>query len=773
MDVAKHNRKPTFFWHGLLIVLPVIALAVMGVIFLQQDKALLVQQAKENCQRLSDEIGRYIASRLQTQIAAQNGYSLAKPWQVDLDRPRYIRSESSYGNAKKVDIYSIPLQPYRELIENHVRSGIDASFHGPVVSLTGDLLDPPSYSEIPSPQDDPTEFLSPAQRQVWENSPGNAASLEAFLQTHPPEPFQSRAKFSVAVLSRTNPIVAKRLFDEVLQSSNIVLTASGLPLSPLAALELMRLEVNLAGTNRDGETFKDLKDSVLTLATMAVKRPSSLSPALLEEAMSVGQRFFPDTMGKIKDQRARWEQNQWLYTFYEELRSSGQFHPEAWMEPIVFWVIWAGENRLVSVNPVKEKSSENIVGYEMYVVAESLAETAVLEMLDQSRIRLPPYASISFELFGKAFPKQNRSPKEFPYPVSGPWLDLGHVGYIDLLSKTKVEPGIPYNFVLTETQIPKITNATEILSETVEIWEAPRYLLEAFDAKGMRVPGFKIQIRMAQPKELFVIQQKRVWMFGSLIAVAVTVALIGFVSARRAFHRQLRLNEMKSNFVSSVSHELRAPIASIRLMAEGLKRGKISEPPKQREYFHFIMQECRRLSSLIENVLDFSRIEQGRKQYELEPTDVVKLVSETVKGIEPYAEEKQVRLEWSNTCGQENLQATMDGRAIQQALINLIDNAIKHSSNGAAVKVELGCNSHSLYISVQDGGPGIPAKEHEKIFERFYRLGSELRRETQGVGIGLSIVKHIVETHRGKIAVESEVGKGSRFTINVPLEAQR
>src|SRR2546423_44700 len=110
--------------------------------------------------------------------------------------------------------------------------------------------------------------------------------------------------------------------------------------------------------------------------------------------------------------------------------------------------------------------------------------------------------------------------------------------------------------------------------------------------------------------------RQRTALFGLLIAVSAAAAMVGFVTARRAFYRQQRLVEMKSNFVSSVSHELRAPIASVRLMAEGLERGRIQGPAKQQEYFHFIVQECRRLSSMIENVLDFSRIEQGRKQYE-------------------------------------------------------------------------------------------------------------------------------------------------------------
>jgi two-component system phosphate regulon sensor histidine kinase PhoR len=129
-------------------------------------------------------------------------------------------------------------------------------------------------------------------------------------------------------------------------------------------------------------------------------------------------------------------------------------------------------------------------------------------------------------------------------------------------------------------------------------------------------------------------------------------------------------------------------------------------------------------------------------------------------------------------------QLSLDGRAIQQAIINLLDNAIKHSSNGQTVSVVLESlpdvglsdlasrithHASLIRISVQDNGPGIPSEEHGKIFERFYRLGSELRRETQGVGIGLSIVKHIVEAHGGRVVVQSAPGKGSRFTIELPI----
>jgi signal transduction histidine kinase len=280
-----------------------------------------------------------------------------------------------------------------------------------------------------------------------------------------------------------------------------------------------------------------------------------------------------------------------------------------------------------------------------------------------------------------------------------------------------------------------------------------------------------IGVDLAAPDALYASYRRRFWLAMGLILAATVAALTGLAGTWQAFQRQRRLSEMKSNFVASVSHELRAPIAAVRLMTESLERGAIEGGDRRQEYLRTIVQECRRLSSLVENVLDFSRIDQGRARYTLEPADLRELVAQTVELMQPYAAQRQVTVVHATPPqgGDESLQWRVDRQALQQALVNLIDNAIKHSPALAEVTVGIERAPDLLCLFVEDHGAGIPVDEQERIFEPFYRRGSELRRETRGIGIGLSIVKHIAEAHGGRVVVLSSPGTGSRFTIELPF----
>ena len=280
--------------------------------------------------------------------------------------------------------------------------------------------------------------------------------------------------------------------------------------------------------------------------------------------------------------------------------------------------------------------------------------------------------------------------------------------------------------------------------------------------------GFETRVYLANPQALFAMQRQRAIWIAGIIGVAVVAALVGILSNYRAHLKQRRLNDMKDNFVSSVSHEFRAPLASMRLLAEGLQSGRVGGIEKQREYYDYLVQECRRLSLLVENVLDFSRIEQGRKEYDFQECDLGKVLHGALRSVDPIAQEHAVTLEMKAPAVGEFV-AEVDGIAIQQALINLLDNAIKHSPKGERVTVNLERKGGRAEIAVVDRGPGIPEPERQRVFERFYRLGSELRRETAGVGIGLSLVQHTIEAHGGRVRVESAPEKGSVFIIDLPL----
>lgn len=276
----------------------------------------------------------------------------------------------------------------------------------------------------------------------------------------------------------------------------------------------------------------------------------------------------------------------------------------------------------------------------------------------------------------------------------------------------------------------------------------------------------RLEIIAARPAlfEASAREQSR-WTLGLLsLSLIVSVGSLGLI--HRTVQRERQLNAMKSQFVASVSHELRAPVASIRLMADALEAEKV-DPETAKEFHRLIAREGARLSTLIGNVLDHARIEQGRRVWKMEPSDLAGLVADTLRVMEPLAEERNITL----TSELEQFEASVDTCAIQQALVNLLDNAIKFSPPGSTVTIALSIyeKRSSWKLSVRDAGPGIALSEQSRIFERFHRLGDELRRETQGTGIGLSLVKSIVEAHRGTIAVESSPGDGSTFNLIVPL----
>ena len=255
------------------------------------------------------------------------------------------------------------------------------------------------------------------------------------------------------------------------------------------------------------------------------------------------------------------------------------------------------------------------------------------------------------------------------------------------------------------------------------------------------------------------------------LSVLLGVVLLGGMAlALRAASREMRLSQMKSDFVSNVSHELRTPLASIRVFGEFLKLGRAVTAEKVMEYGEYIETESRRLSRLINNILDFAKIESGRKTYQFHRADVREVVEETLRTFEVRLRNSGFQIRFDASAARGLPPAAIDADAIGQALSNLLDNAVKYSDGAKEIGVRLERDADWIVISVTDSGIGISKQEQRKIFDRFHRVSTGLVHDVKGSGLGLSIVSHIVRAHRGKVTVASEPGKGSTFSLRLPID---
>jgi signal transduction histidine kinase len=261
----------------------------------------------------------------------------------------------------------------------------------------------------------------------------------------------------------------------------------------------------------------------------------------------------------------------------------------------------------------------------------------------------------------------------------------------------------------------------------------------------------------------------RTWVHRSFLILACLSLVIvgGLVLTKHIVSKEMALARLKSDFVSNVSHELRTPLALIRLYAETLELGRITTKDKKQEYYRIIRKESERLTALINNILDFSRIEAGRKEYEFRQTDIADLVRNTLDSYRYQIEQQGFAFEES--IAPDLPPVRVDREAIARALVNLVNNALKYSADEKFLGVKLYRGNGAVKLEVVDHGIGITRREQSKIFEKFYRTGDPLVHNTKGSGLGLSLVRHITQAHGGEIAVESTPGKGSKFTLSLPL----
>ena len=250
----------------------------------------------------------------------------------------------------------------------------------------------------------------------------------------------------------------------------------------------------------------------------------------------------------------------------------------------------------------------------------------------------------------------------------------------------------------------------------------------------------------------------------ALVVVAAITLLVGTFLVFRGVRRQIQVTRAKSDFVSAVSHELRTPVANIRLYGEMLQMGVPADDRERQEAFEAITSETERLSRLIEGVLNYSRIQQGKKVFREEKIDLPRLVEEVVERARLSIEAPfDLRIKVEGT----PYPVEADPDALSQALENLLSNAVKYSRERQEAEVRLFFGRKCVEVLVEDYGIGIARKDRKRIFERFHRVEDEMTRKTSGTGLGLTLARDLVRGFGGEITVKSRLGEGSRFTITL------
>jgi signal transduction histidine kinase len=261
--------------------------------------------------------------------------------------------------------------------------------------------------------------------------------------------------------------------------------------------------------------------------------------------------------------------------------------------------------------------------------------------------------------------------------------------------------------------------------------------------------------------------RRQAMLFMAAFCLLLVVIALGLGATYRVVQRESEMARLKSDFVANVSHDLKTPLSLIRMFGETLELGRVPDEATRREYYTVITRESERLTRLIDNVLDFSRIEGGGQRYDIRPHPVEPLIHEVLDAFRYPLAQRGFKLDV--TVAPDLPDALMDPDAIKQALANLVDNALKYSTERRRLGVGARREGRWVVIEVADEGVGIPPGEAERIFEKFYRIGRSETQGTRGSGVGLALVKHIAEAHGGRVSVESRPGQGSRFALFLPI----
>jgi signal transduction histidine kinase len=276
-------------------------------------------------------------------------------------------------------------------------------------------------------------------------------------------------------------------------------------------------------------------------------------------------------------------------------------------------------------------------------------------------------------------------------------------------------------------------------------------------------PEQLLEIRLSDETLINNIVKRRGFIYGIASVLLLVAMFLGVVLILRDIRREKHLARLRSDFISNITHELKTPLTSIRMYAESLMMGRVKSDSVQKEYLSVVVTETDRLKRMINNILEFSKMEKGKPEYHFARTNLSSILKESMQEMNYWFEKEHFEV---ITELDETIFAEFDPEKMKQAISNLLSNAIKYSADTKKVFIRLFRKSDEVCIEVEDRGIGIPEDQLSRIFEQFYRI--EQKESISGTGLGLTVVKEIIEAHKSLVSVTSEIGKGSKFSVILP-----
>lgn len=698
----KRRKLALLFLLG--VGLPSLALSALAFRGIQNELVLLQQRQLDDYRAIADLVGDSLLSRLEGVERSASGVVAGRTWPAEGLSAASIRALDSLRRDH-------PL--------------LDATFFldgdGQIRLATSDLLFR-ADAEVEEPRTPPWPSGAAADMRAGEEEEfqhGDPASAirryrAAFDSVSDPA-LEAHALLAVIRAQRkaghTREAVAS--CEDLLHRYGGVRAGEGMPLGPVASLERGTMLAALGDSLRALEALVDLRRRLArgdwVLGRSQYEFLSGQVELRVRELTQGPAGTLPDSLAEA---------------FRASKRAEAARRERA--ERILLFQATSGEDILARVRAGVEGSGRNGSRFEL----ESGARTFLVSLVDAPSSG-PPIWGL---LLDEATLRED---------LLRPWLQTR----VDTTSTEWIVRGRGGGLVLGGAGPPSGSLA---LNATIA-GGFPPWLIEFY-----RRPRSPYRLLLASGQSVYL------YMF---LAIAIILGF-GLVLTVRAVSHELELARLKSDFVSTVSHEFKSPLTSIRQLAEMLQSGRVASEERRQRYYDVLVEQSARLSSLVTNVLDLARIEEGGKESRLEALELGPLLGEAVENAQHRVGHEGFRLTVHIPGPLPPVRGNRD--ALGQAVSNLLDNAIRYSGEARDVRVVASADGEQVTVAVQDSGVGIPEEDRGKVFDRFYRGSHDVTRSVRGSGLGLTLVREIVEAHGGSVELSSQVGEGSTFTITLP-----